>query len=162
MLGDNLIAMTRVWAEFEPRMPDEIKLSVGQQVAIHEVHQDGWALGTNLSTQQTGMLPIAVVAPDPTAVDALKNRMAAPLPFQEQLFLQRQGYMKSGAPRRTASLRSLDVLAASAPPNPAQQIQPQTPQSVLHPPVAAPLALHQGLHNHHHHHHHHHHPFQQQ
>ncbi|KAJ1538773.1 hypothetical protein HK405_013514, partial [Cladochytrium tenue] len=56
-----------VWASFEPRMPDEIALKVGDQVVLNLLHDDGWAHGTNLASGESGMVPIAVLVQDPSS-----------------------------------------------------------------------------------------------
>ncbi|KAJ3408480.1 hypothetical protein CcCBS67573_g07641 [Chytriomyces confervae] len=64
---------------------DQLKMSSGDQVIISETFDDGWAVGTNLTTSMAGLFPVAVVKFIPTA--ALSNgksiglqQPAVPLP----------------------------------------------------------------------------------
>ncbi|KAJ3252137.1 Transcriptional repressor NF-X1 [Chytriomyces hyalinus] len=50
---------------------DQLKMSPGDQVIISETFDDGWAVGTNLTTSMAGLFPVAVVKFIPTA--ALTN-----------------------------------------------------------------------------------------
>ncbi|KAI9351581.1 hypothetical protein DFJ73DRAFT_831286 [Zopfochytrium polystomum] len=75
-----VIGIMRVWANFSPGLADEIELKVGDQVIVDEIHEDGWALGTNVSSGRSGMLPMAVLLQESnsvSAVDAL--RFTSPL-----------------------------------------------------------------------------------
>ncbi|KAJ3306198.1 hypothetical protein HDU76_004881, partial [Blyttiomyces sp. JEL0837] len=61
-----MMSQLKVWADFEPRFPDEVELRIGHIVELSMVHDDGWAFGTNVTTSKSGMLPLAVLTQDPT------------------------------------------------------------------------------------------------
>ncbi|KAJ3124349.1 hypothetical protein HK101_006143, partial [Irineochytrium annulatum] len=42
-------------------MPDELDLEPGHVVVLHTVHDDGWGHALNLTTGETGMLPVVVL-----------------------------------------------------------------------------------------------------
>ncbi len=44
--------------EYTPQQSDEMAISKGDLITITTVFKDGWAIGTNLNTLQTGCLPI--------------------------------------------------------------------------------------------------------
>ncbi|TPX65863.1 hypothetical protein SpCBS45565_g04900 [Spizellomyces sp. 'palustris'] len=44
-----------------PRMPDEVELRPGDEVAVRKIYKDGWCRGTNLQTGQSGCFPILAV-----------------------------------------------------------------------------------------------------
>ncbi|KAJ3106121.1 hypothetical protein HDU97_006938 [Phlyctochytrium planicorne] len=53
-----------VCADYDPVMPDELELRVGDIIILNMVHDDGWAHGTNLTTSESGMLPLAILDKD--------------------------------------------------------------------------------------------------
>ncbi|KAI8851015.1 hypothetical protein BC829DRAFT_132664 [Chytridium lagenaria] len=55
-----------VCTDYDPLMPDELELRVGDIIVLNMVHDDGWAHGTNLTTNESGMLPLAVLNRDET------------------------------------------------------------------------------------------------
>ncbi|OUM60565.1 hypothetical protein PIROE2DRAFT_63063 [Piromyces sp. E2] len=42
---------------YEPELPDELKLTVGDKIKIKEIYEDGWAYGYNKTTQLFGTFP---------------------------------------------------------------------------------------------------------
>jgi len=42
---------------YEPELPDELKLTVGDKIKINEIYEDGWAYGYNKTTQLYGTFP---------------------------------------------------------------------------------------------------------
>ncbi|KAJ3114830.1 hypothetical protein HDU96_001573 [Phlyctochytrium bullatum] len=53
-----------VLADYDPQMPDELELRIGDVIRLNIVHDDGWAHGVNLTTNESGMLPMAVLLKD--------------------------------------------------------------------------------------------------
>ncbi|KAJ3218929.1 hypothetical protein HDU67_003568 [Dinochytrium kinnereticum] len=55
-----------VCADYDPVVPDELELRIGDIVILNMVHDDGWAHGTNITTNESGMLPLAILQKDDT------------------------------------------------------------------------------------------------
>ncbi|KAJ3387244.1 Sorbin and SH3 domain-containing protein 2 [Entophlyctis sp. JEL0112] len=63
--------------DFDPENPDEIELRVGDKVQVKKQYDDGWCTGLNLTTNQTGLLPLDCLAgfvsgPKPVTADGKK------------------------------------------------------------------------------------------
>jgi hypothetical protein len=46
---------------YQAKEYDEINAVKGDMIIIHERYDDGWALCTNLNSNQDGVLPLAIV-----------------------------------------------------------------------------------------------------
>ncbi|ORX63523.1 hypothetical protein BCR32DRAFT_139825 [Anaeromyces robustus] len=49
---------------YEPELPDELKLTVGDKIKIKEIYEDGWAYGYNKTTQLFGTFPSTSLGED--------------------------------------------------------------------------------------------------
>ncbi|KAJ3279423.1 hypothetical protein HK104_001475 [Borealophlyctis nickersoniae] len=61
---DSLGLKTAVY-DYVPSLPDEVAVSVGDQIVIMEVFEDGWVFGRNLRSDTCGMLPLCIVEQQP-------------------------------------------------------------------------------------------------
>ncbi|KAH9245523.1 hypothetical protein BASA81_016987 [Batrachochytrium salamandrivorans] len=53
----------RVFAPYEPTMPDELLLNVDDTILVYRAYDDGWAFGRNISTSMNGVFPVACAEP---------------------------------------------------------------------------------------------------
>ncbi|ORY47166.1 hypothetical protein LY90DRAFT_671250 [Neocallimastix californiae] len=60
-----------VFHEYIPKINDEIQLNVGDIVKIKEIFDDGWAYGTNISTDCEGALPLACCTEYRTCISSM-------------------------------------------------------------------------------------------
>ncbi|KAI8615473.1 hypothetical protein BC830DRAFT_1168568 [Chytriomyces sp. MP71] len=60
-------------------LDDQLKMSPGDQVIISDTFDDGWAVGTNLTTSMAGLFPVGVVKFIPTAALSTKPALSQPL-----------------------------------------------------------------------------------
>eukprot|EP00833_Pecoramyces_ruminatium_P003009 jgi/Orpsp1_1/1177041/evm.model.c7180000059962.1 len=60
-----------VFHEYIPKINDEIQLNVGDIVKIKKVFDDGWAYGTNISTDCEGALPLACCTEYSTSISSM-------------------------------------------------------------------------------------------
>ncbi|RKP00768.1 hypothetical protein CXG81DRAFT_19346 [Caulochytrium protostelioides] len=58
-------AYRHVVMPYRAQLPDELELTLGDVVYVLEAFPDGWGTATNLSTGQTGALPLSFLASDP-------------------------------------------------------------------------------------------------
>jgi hypothetical protein len=56
-------------------MGDEVRMDVGHLVEVHEIFDDGWALGTNLTTGQQGAFPMGCMVKVEDYDDTEASRM---------------------------------------------------------------------------------------
>ncbi|KAJ3091785.1 hypothetical protein HK102_013430 [Quaeritorhiza haematococci] len=57
----NLLVKYVATAEFEPNLPDELRLNEGDVVQLFSIFKDGWAQGRNETTGQEGTMPISLL-----------------------------------------------------------------------------------------------------
>jgi len=62
-----------VFHEYIPKINDEIQLNVGDIVKIKEIFDDGWAYGTNISTDCEGALPLACCTEYRTCISSMAS-----------------------------------------------------------------------------------------
>ncbi|KAJ1553099.1 hypothetical protein HK405_008960, partial [Cladochytrium tenue] len=63
---------------YSPRRDNELELTVGNSVIVHDSFEDGWACGTNLTTGKSGFLPMHHVHEQPEASPAGPSRSPSP------------------------------------------------------------------------------------
>ncbi|KAJ3014225.1 UNVERIFIED_CONTAM: hypothetical protein HDU68_000377 [Siphonaria sp. JEL0065] len=61
-------------------LADQLRMVPGDHVIIDETFDDGWAVGTNLTTGLAGLFPVTVVKFIPTAAIANNSAAAAAVP----------------------------------------------------------------------------------
>lgn len=59
--------------QFIPTQPDEVALMPGDVVEIQRKFEDGWALGLNVRSMETGIIPMTVLSSQPLSGAALKD-----------------------------------------------------------------------------------------
>lgn len=64
---------------YDPKENDELRLSIGDQVLVYEVFEDGWAYGHNISTMKQGILPLNFLDPVPLEQNGVQHPYS-PLP----------------------------------------------------------------------------------
>ncbi|ORX87867.1 hypothetical protein BCR32DRAFT_288986 [Anaeromyces robustus] len=60
-----------VFHEYIPKINDEIQLNVGDIVKVSKIFDDGWAYGTNISTDCEGALPLACCTEYRTSISSM-------------------------------------------------------------------------------------------
>ncbi|KAG4091037.1 hypothetical protein H8356DRAFT_1313498 [Neocallimastix lanati (nom. inval.)] len=60
-----------VFHEYIPKINDEIQLNIGDIVKVKKVFDDGWAYGTNISTDCEGALPLACCTEYKTCISSM-------------------------------------------------------------------------------------------
>ncbi|KAJ1549502.1 hypothetical protein HK405_015999 [Cladochytrium tenue] len=86
---ERLVPVMTVWSGYTPSVVDEIALNLGDKAVLNILYDDGWAHGTNLTSGESGMLPIAVLVQD---------NSVAPIPLREVQRIQHGRSMVSQAP----------------------------------------------------------------
>ncbi|OUM66209.1 hypothetical protein PIROE2DRAFT_59527 [Piromyces sp. E2] len=67
-----------VFHEYIPKINDEIQLNVGDIVKVTKIFDDGWAYGTNISTDCEGALPLACCTEYRTSISSMMMSYTAP------------------------------------------------------------------------------------
>jgi len=67
-----------VFHEYIPKINDEIQLNVGDIVKVTKIFDDGWAYGTNVSTDCEGALPLACCTEYRTSISSMMMSYSAP------------------------------------------------------------------------------------
>jgi hypothetical protein len=57
--ASSVMAKKTVMISYEPELPDEVKLDVGQVVIVHSEYEDGWGRGQVVQTGMIGAFPLA-------------------------------------------------------------------------------------------------------
>ncbi|KAI8585801.1 heme peroxidase [Geranomyces variabilis] len=50
-------------ASYQPAQDDELPVAVGDRIKLQTVGTDGWAIGTNLETDEDGLVPLSILEP---------------------------------------------------------------------------------------------------
>ncbi|KAJ3089219.1 hypothetical protein HDU96_003841 [Phlyctochytrium bullatum] len=68
---------------WEPRLPDQLELVVGDKITIHKNFNDGWVTGRNETRHKIGIFPIHCVESYEPSVKSLESEEKSPLPGDE-------------------------------------------------------------------------------
>ncbi|KAI9222271.1 hypothetical protein BC828DRAFT_404182 [Blastocladiella britannica] len=82
---------------YTPSNPDELDLMPGDQVVVETVFDDGWICGINARSGISGMAPLTLLLPPPTAAPAVRSPTRAPLPLVRDRYQSMSRLRGSGA-----------------------------------------------------------------
>ncbi|KAJ3173964.1 hypothetical protein HK101_011000 [Irineochytrium annulatum] len=124
-----------VCADYDPSMPDELELRVNDIVVLNMVHDDGWAHGTNLTTNQTGMLPLAALHRDASVP---WNNVQQEMVEVEQRTTEFDTDENRHSNRFSYTHTNVELIGPAKPVENGRTFKPPKPQQAPPPPVPQP------------------------